>query len=53
MKLAQIARDMGANNMVGVLMGKVVVNATGVRTRTNVGEWKRRYYKRWKNTCST
>ena len=53
MKLAQMARDMGANNMSGVLMGKVVVNTTGVRTRTNVEEWKRSYYKRWKNTCST
>jgi cyclic dehypoxanthinyl futalosine synthase len=38
MKLAQIALTMGANDMGGVLTEEVVVQATGIKTRTNMAE---------------
>ena len=38
LKLAQIALTMGANDMGGVLTEEVVVNATGIKTRTNQAE---------------
>lgn len=40
MKLAQIVLTMGANDMGGVLMEEVVVKATGIETKTNMGEMK-------------
>jgi cyclic dehypoxanthinyl futalosine synthase len=39
MKLAQIALDMGANDMGGVLTEEVVVKATGIQTRASVEEF--------------
>ena len=38
LKLAQLALSYGANDMGGVLMEELVVNATGVETRANVDE---------------
>ncbi len=38
MKLAQIALTMGANDMGGVLTEEVVVQATGIKTSTNMAE---------------